>query len=94
MTTESPQDGERPGIEKAERDPVGFETAWLSATEDKPGEQTWDSAMAVVSGEDPDQVGDPDEPVVNGYKGGDRNVETPRRQEGGAELPAPPRPGY
>ena len=79
----------------ADRDPTELEEAWLGATQEGTGERTMEGAMAVIRGEDPRAVVDPpDEPVVNGYKGGDRRTEIPIEQIRNGKVPKLPPQDY
>ncbi|HEY8597617.1 MAG TPA: hypothetical protein VIL85_04260 [Thermomicrobiales bacterium] len=79
----------------ADRDPIRLEEDWVGATQEGTGERTMEGAMAVIRGEDPRPVVDPpDEPVDNGYKGGDRRTEIPIEQIRKSELPKPPPQDY
>ena len=73
MENERNEGGEPQAIANAEHDPVGTEVAWLTATEESTGQTTLNDAQAVALGDEP--PGDPDDPIVNGYRGGDHRVE-------------------
>jgi hypothetical protein len=75
MENERNERGEPQAIANAEHNPIGTEAAWLTATEESTGEKTLNDAQAVAFGDDP--VSDVDDPIVNGYKGGDHRVEPP-----------------
>jgi len=81
--------------EDADTDPIRLEEDWVGATQEGTGERMMEGAMAVIRGEDPRAVVDPpDEPVVNGYKGGDWRTEIPIEQIRKAEIPKLPPQDY
>ena len=92
MKPEQPREPRHVDFERAERDPLGVERDVLSATEEGTGQQTLDRAQVVARGLPPPDH--PDEPVVNGYQGGDRHLEPPIEEIKRAKLPHAPRQEY
>ena len=66
--------------DRADSDPVGLEADWEGATREKIGRDTLGDAMAVVRDVAPPSEEAAEDPVVNGYKGGDRRTEIPIEQ--------------
>ena len=93
MSPEQPRDQRRVDLARTEDDPIddpsGVEHALLTATEEGTGQRTLEGAQAVARGLPPPD--DADEPVVNGYRGGDRQLESPLEQIKQAKSPHAPR---
>jgi hypothetical protein len=92
MKPEQPRESRYVDFERAERDPIGVEHDLLTATEEGTGQQTLERAQVVARGLPPPD--DPDEPVVNGYKGGDRRLEPSIEEIKRAQIPHAPRQDY
>lgn len=66
--------------DRADTDPTGLEADWVGATQEGTGHAKMEDALAEVRGVTPPSEAAEDEPVVNGYKGGDRRTEIPIEQ--------------
>lgn len=80
--------GESTATEHALRDPIAAEVASLTATEESTGQRTLEGAHAVARGDEP--PGNPDEAIVNGYRGGEDQADPIVEQV--REVTVPPRP--
>ena len=77
--------------DRAGSDPVGLAAEWEAATQESIGRDTLGDAMAVVRGVTPPSEEAEDDPVVNGYKGGNRSTEIPIEQIRRSSITTPPR---
>ncbi len=76
---------------RAENDPIGLEADWEGATQENIGHDALGDAMAEVRGATPPSEEAEDDPVVNGYKGGNRSTEIPIEQIRRSSITTPPR---
>jgi hypothetical protein len=85
---------ERDARDRAESDPIGLEADWEGATQEGTGRYSMNDAVAEVRDVTPPAEAAEDDPVVNGYKGGDRRTELPIEQIRRVPIPKPPPQDY